>query len=150
MEEEDEELKRFGLELFDAEVSTFAPVDDMPAPDGYYLGAGDTLNVYMYGNEEADLVLRWKDDPECEQKQGGRRSRMSFRPHQGCGRVVLLLCGEVRKLILLLKNKHSPLNWNRVAFLSLSMGRLLGPSEHRGRRLNKSNRFRSPVECHRR
>ena len=56
-EEEEEELKRFGLELFDAEVSTFAPVDDMPAPDGYFLGAGDTLNVYMYGNEEADLVL---------------------------------------------------------------------------------------------
>ena len=57
MEEGEEELKRFGLELFDAEVSTFAPVDDMPAPDGYFLGAGDTLYIYMYGNEEADLVL---------------------------------------------------------------------------------------------
>jgi polysaccharide export outer membrane protein len=56
-EEEEEELKRFGLELFDAEVSTFAPVDDMPAPDGYFVGPGDTLNVYMYGNEDADLVL---------------------------------------------------------------------------------------------
>ncbi len=56
-EQIEEELKRFGLELFDAEVSTFAPVDDMPAPDGYLLGPGDTLNVYIYGNEEADLVL---------------------------------------------------------------------------------------------
>ncbi|MDC3124852.1 SLBB domain-containing protein, partial [Gammaproteobacteria bacterium] len=56
-EEEAEGLKRFGLELFDAEVSTFAPVDDMPAPDGYFMGPGDTLNVYMYGNEDADLVL---------------------------------------------------------------------------------------------
>ena len=56
-EEEEEELKRFGLELFDAEVSTFAPVDDMPAPEGYFVGPGDTLNVYMYGNEDADLVL---------------------------------------------------------------------------------------------
>ena len=56
-EEEEEELKRFGLELFDAEVSTFAPVDDMPAPYGYFVGPGDTINVYMYGNEDADLVL---------------------------------------------------------------------------------------------
>ena len=50
-------LKRFGLELFDREVSTFAPVDDMPPPDGYRVGPGDNISIYMYGNEEADLAL---------------------------------------------------------------------------------------------
>ena len=53
----DEGLKRFGLELFDREVTTFAPVDDAPAPEGYRIGPGDTVNLYMFGNEEADLVL---------------------------------------------------------------------------------------------
>jgi polysaccharide export outer membrane protein len=56
-EELEEELKRFGLELFDREISTFAPVDDLPAPDGYLMGPGDTVNVYMFGSEEADLGL---------------------------------------------------------------------------------------------
>ena len=55
--DEVDELKRFGLDLFDREISTFAPVDDMPAPDSYRVGPGDTVNVYMYGNEEADLAL---------------------------------------------------------------------------------------------
>ena len=54
---EDAPLKRFGLELFDREVSTFAPVDDMPPPDGYRVGPGDHISVFMYGNEEADLAL---------------------------------------------------------------------------------------------
>ena len=58
-EEEDGtvELSRFGLDLFDREFSSFTPVDDMPAPDSYRVGPGDTVNVYLYGNEEADLVL---------------------------------------------------------------------------------------------
>ena len=52
----DEPLKRFGLELFDRELSTFSRVDDMPAPDGYRVGPGDSINVYLYGNEEVDAV----------------------------------------------------------------------------------------------
>ena len=56
-EEFEEELKRFGLELFDREISTFAPVDDLPAPAGYLMGPGDSVNVYMFGSEEADLSL---------------------------------------------------------------------------------------------
>lgn len=51
------QLKRFGLELFDREVATFAPVDDAPAPEGYRMGPGDIVNLYMFGNEEADLAL---------------------------------------------------------------------------------------------
>ncbi|MFL2523435.1 MAG: SLBB domain-containing protein [Candidatus Azotimanducaceae bacterium] len=56
-EEVEEPLKRFGLELFDREISTFSPVDDMPAPDGYLVGPGDSINLYLYGNEEVDVAL---------------------------------------------------------------------------------------------
>jgi len=52
-----EELKRFGLDLFDREISTFSPVDDLPPPDGYRIGPGDSVNVYLYGNENSELVL---------------------------------------------------------------------------------------------
>lgn len=50
-------LKRFGHDLFDPEVSTFAPVDDTLAPDSYRLGPGDRVNIYMYGNEDSELTL---------------------------------------------------------------------------------------------
>lgn len=53
----DDELKKFGHDFFSGEVSTFAPVDSAPAPSNYELGAGDVLNVYLYGNESADLTL---------------------------------------------------------------------------------------------
>ena len=56
-EDLEEPLKRFGLELFDREISTFSPVDDMPAPDGYRVGPGDSINLYLYGNEEVDVTL---------------------------------------------------------------------------------------------
>ena len=56
-EDLDDTLKRFGRELFDREISTFSPVDDMPAPDGYRVGPGDSINLYLYGNEEVDAVL---------------------------------------------------------------------------------------------
>ena len=36
--QEEEILKRFGSNLFDSEVSTFAPVDNILAPEGYRLG----------------------------------------------------------------------------------------------------------------
>ena len=54
----DEELERFdAATLFDNEISTFSPVDDMPAPDGYRVGPGDSINLYLYGNEEVDAAL---------------------------------------------------------------------------------------------
>jgi polysaccharide export outer membrane protein len=56
-ENADEPLKRFGRELFDREISTFSPVDDMPAPDDYRVGPGDSINLYLYGSEEIDAAL---------------------------------------------------------------------------------------------
>ena len=38
---EQEELKRFGLDLFAGSPSTFAPISDVPVPANYTVGAGD-------------------------------------------------------------------------------------------------------------
>ena len=39
----DEELKRFGLDLFAGSPTTFAPVSDVPVPADYTVGAGDEI-----------------------------------------------------------------------------------------------------------
>ena len=50
--EGDDKLQRFGAKLFDSEVSTFAPVDNIPVPEGYRLGVGDELRVMLIGKEQ--------------------------------------------------------------------------------------------------
>lgn len=52
-----EELKPFGYDLFAGEPSTFAPVSDVPVPSEYILGPGDTIRVKMYGKEAQDYSL---------------------------------------------------------------------------------------------
>jgi protein involved in polysaccharide export with SLBB domain len=52
------ESKRFGLDLFKAQVSTFAPTDDGLVPDTYRLGVGDELNVQLYGKDNEQFVLQ--------------------------------------------------------------------------------------------
>lgn len=59
---EEETLPRFGDLIFDRDVSTFAPVDDMPVPSDYVLGPGDSLNVLMYGKEQQQYVLNVSRD----------------------------------------------------------------------------------------
>jgi polysaccharide export outer membrane protein len=58
-DEKDEgaELERFGATLFDPEISTFAPVDNIPVPEGYRLGVGDELSVLLIGKEQGDYPL---------------------------------------------------------------------------------------------
>ncbi len=56
--EEEEEIKRYGLALFDGEVSTFAPTDDASVPDNYRLGAGDHLVVQLFGSENDQYALQ--------------------------------------------------------------------------------------------
>ena len=56
-EEDEEERIRFGVSLFDSEVSTFAPTDNAPVPDSYRLGVGDELVVQLYGKENEQLFL---------------------------------------------------------------------------------------------
>ena len=50
-------LSRFGEDIFDKEVSTFAPSDNNPVPQGYVLGPGDTLNLVLYGNDTLQTQL---------------------------------------------------------------------------------------------
>lgn len=50
-------LPLFGTDIFDADVSTFVPVDNAPIPATYVLGPGDTINVQLYGSENRTLNL---------------------------------------------------------------------------------------------
>ncbi len=54
-----EQVSRFGANLFDATISTFAPVSNTPVPDSYLLGPDDTLLVQVYGkqNNKYELVI---------------------------------------------------------------------------------------------
>nr|WP_275692719.1 SLBB domain-containing protein [Rheinheimera hassiensis] len=48
---------RFGMRLFDAEISTFAPVSVMPVPDNYILSVDDELQIQFYGKQSSELML---------------------------------------------------------------------------------------------
>ncbi|HUG72316.1 MAG TPA: SLBB domain-containing protein [Steroidobacteraceae bacterium] len=50
-------LKRFGYDLFDNAPSTFSPVTDAPVPVDYVVGAGDVLDVQLYGSQNRNLRL---------------------------------------------------------------------------------------------
>lgn len=52
-------LSRFGSQIFDAKVSTFAPVDNIPVPPGYLLGVGDSISIMLYGKQalQTELVV---------------------------------------------------------------------------------------------
>ena len=49
--------KRFGLDFFSTDVSTFAPVDNAPVPQDYRLGPGDELQVLLLGQSSGELTL---------------------------------------------------------------------------------------------
>ncbi|WP_447077312.1 SLBB domain-containing protein [Vibrio alginolyticus] len=55
---EQEELKRFGLDLFAGSPSTFAPLSDVPVPANYTVGAGDEIIVQLFGKENETYRLR--------------------------------------------------------------------------------------------
>lgn len=50
-------LERFGLKIFDSQISTFAPVNTMPVPDSYILGADDELLVQYFGKQNGQEIL---------------------------------------------------------------------------------------------
>lgn len=53
-----EGLKPFGYDLFGKKPpSTFAPFNNVPMPADYIVGAGDELNVQLYGNQNRSLKL---------------------------------------------------------------------------------------------
>ncbi|TMJ00619.1 MAG: hypothetical protein E6G97_18805 [Alphaproteobacteria bacterium] len=50
-------LKPFGYELFDRQISTFAPATNVPVPADYLVGPGDELDVQLYGSKNASFRL---------------------------------------------------------------------------------------------
>jgi polysaccharide export outer membrane protein len=52
-----EGLKPFGYDLFDASISTFAPATNVPVPSDYTIGAGDMLEVQLYGTQNRTVRL---------------------------------------------------------------------------------------------
>ncbi|MFD2094769.1 SLBB domain-containing protein [Corallincola platygyrae] len=53
-EEDPDQLKPFGYELFAASPSTFAPANMALVPGNYIIGPGDTVNVQLYGKENQE------------------------------------------------------------------------------------------------
>lgn len=55
-------LQRFGLNLFDAAISTFAPVNTMPVPETYVLGADDQLLIQYFGKQNTRETINVNRD----------------------------------------------------------------------------------------
>lgn len=49
-------LRQFGYEMFNANVSTFAPIDDVPVGPDYVLGPGDDLTIHVWGPVDSTVV----------------------------------------------------------------------------------------------
>lgn len=55
--ESDPSKQRFGLNMFNSQVSTFAPVDNGPVPDNYRLGPDDIILLQLFGKQSAEHEL---------------------------------------------------------------------------------------------
>jgi protein involved in polysaccharide export with SLBB domain len=53
----DRRLRQFGYSLFDAPLSTFAPVQDVPVGPDYVIAPGDTLVINMWGLAETSFSV---------------------------------------------------------------------------------------------
>ena len=56
-QDDKDKLQRFGENLFNPRISTFAPVANAPIPDSYRLGSDDTLLLQLYGKQSNDFEL---------------------------------------------------------------------------------------------
>jgi protein involved in polysaccharide export with SLBB domain len=56
------QIKRFGYDLFAGAPSTFAPVSDVPVPSEYMIGPGDTINIQLYGKDSNSYSLTVQRD----------------------------------------------------------------------------------------
>lgn len=80
-------LRQFGYSLFSSQVSTFAPVWNVPVGDDYVLGPGDELNVMLWGRVNRTLRLMVQRDGTV------------LLPQVGPEQVVGLTFGQARRLI---------------------------------------------------
>ena len=100
-------LPIYGQFLFDEEVTTYSPVDDVPVPENYRIGVGDSLNVLLYGSEnfEREFIV-------------GRNGDINF-PKLGNLSIAGMTFGEAREYI----NRRVTEEMIGVT-VSISMGRL--------------------------
>ncbi|TDP40227.1 protein involved in polysaccharide export with SLBB domain [Idiomarina aquatica] len=61
-EQEDQELKRFGADLFANEPRSYTPVKDIPIPAHYLVGPGDVINVVLFGKQDNKYELEVTQD----------------------------------------------------------------------------------------
>lgn len=57
-------LKQFGYDFFRGEVSTFAPVTDVPVGPDYIIGPGDNFTINLWGKAEATFQAKVSRDGE--------------------------------------------------------------------------------------
>lgn len=55
-------LRRYGYDLFEDSPSTFSPANDVPVPADYVMGAGDELNIQLFGNQNRTFRLPVRSD----------------------------------------------------------------------------------------
>lgn len=72
--EDEDELQRYGMQLFDQNVSTFAPTDNAQVPSDYRLGIGDELVVQYIGKESDELILEVNRDGQIQLPRLGHLS----------------------------------------------------------------------------
>ncbi|WP_404401712.1 SLBB domain-containing protein [Idiomarina seosinensis] len=60
--EEEEELSRFGADLFASEPSSYSPVKNIPIPSHYLVGPGDTVNIVLFGKESNTYDIEVNQD----------------------------------------------------------------------------------------
>lgn len=55
--EEEKANQRFGMAMFNSQISTFAPVDNAPVPENYRLGPDDILLLQLFGKQNSSEEL---------------------------------------------------------------------------------------------
>lgn len=73
-DDDEDELERYGMQLFDQNVSTFAPTDNAQVPSDYRLGIGDELIVQYIGKESDELILEVNRDGQIQLPRLGHLS----------------------------------------------------------------------------
>ncbi|HAU12896.1 MAG: ATPase [Pseudomonadales bacterium] len=60
------ELRQFGYDLFNGTPDAFMPVSDIPPPDSYVLGPGDSLVIQLYGKVNNNYNLAVNRDGQIQ------------------------------------------------------------------------------------
>lgn len=62
LDDKEIESRRFGMSMFDSNVSTFAPVDNAPVAENYRLGPDDLMLLQLFGKQNTSEELKVSRD----------------------------------------------------------------------------------------